>query len=286
MSNNESQEVKEVDEVVKPAEADETTEPTDSSPEETKEPEESEETEEMADAESEESKDKPAPQNAAPEAEKYGEVKPLAGETKREFALRIENSRLRDEMRGKQTQEILTPPPPSTKAEISPEKKKILEKYKPEDIQTLKEVFDVMADDMGLVKKDQLGATRYREQAIETLDRFLEKHPEYLPQNDPGNVLWNRFKEEFEERRPAKNAKELNAFLEKTHREVFGIKPAAALNKNEAAKENVKVASHSGSSRPTPSREGVNRAKYQTQGLRTDMLKGFSEEEIANLTGE
>ena len=284
-------EVKDVERVeVTPAEDDEeTVKSPDSSQEDTEEGEDEStpESEAPTEPEKEPEAPEPEPQKETPEAdEKYGEVKPVEGETKREFALRLENARLRDEVRGHQSQEILTPPPAPTKKELSPEKKKVLDKYKAEDINTLKEVFDVMAEDMGFVRQEQLGATAYQQKAGEVLDEFLEKHPEYQPQNDAGNVLWNRFKEEYSLYRPTQNPRDLKKILDKVHKEVFGIKPIADFNKQESTKEKMKVASHSGSSRPAPSREGVKRTNAPVQGLRTDMLKGFSEEEIADLSGE
>jgi len=83
----------------------------------------------------------------------------------------------------------------------------------------------------------------------------------------------------------AKTIKELKQFLDKTHKEVYNIKPVADLKNQDAAKEKVKVASHSGTSKPSP-KEGVRRGGYTAEGLRTDMLKGFSDEELAELTGE
>ena len=223
---------------------------------------------------------------AAPKNEQYGDIKRIPGESDREFALRIENARLRGEIRGKQANEILTPPQKKAAAELSPEKKAILAKIKPEDMKAFREVLDVAAEEMGFVRKDQLEATTYQREASQVLDGFLEKHPEYLPKNDPGNVLWDRFKEEYAIYKVPDSPKALARLLEKVHKDVYGIKPAAALKTNEAAKQNVKVASHGGSSRPAPSREGVKRsAGTAAQGLRTDMLKGFSPEEIAEMSG-
>ena len=212
-----------------------------------------------------------------------GKIKRLPNETNREYALRLEVTNLKEQMRQTRTGEIFIPPAPTVKKELSPERKKILEKYKPEDIQTLKDVFDVMAEDMGFVRSDKLEASTFQQKSTEILDDFLEKHPEYQPENDHGNVLWNRFKDEFAQYRPAKSPKELLQFLNKTHREVFGIKSATSLNKENATKEKAKVASHSGASKPI--REGIQQRQV-IQGLRTDMLKGFSDEEIAELTGE
>ena len=249
--------------------------------EETEEETEEEETpEEEEESESDESEETEV---EIPKNEKYGEIKHLPGETPREFALRLENARLREDAKRKQSGEIFIAPPTSQKSELSPEKKKILERYKPEDIKTLKEVFDVMADEMGFVKKEQLSTSTFQEKATEVLDGFLEEHPEYIPKNDPNGLLWNRFKEEFSLYKPAENPRILKQILNKVHKEVFGIKPTASLNKNEAAREKIKVASHSSSSRPGPSREGIKRTAVAPQGLRTDMLKGFSDEEIAEL---
>ncbi len=301
MATNNEPEVKIIERVeVAPAEDDELVEPeietqTDSSqkkknddegePEATEEAEpELEETPESDTSDDEESE--PAPQkNAAPE--KYGEIKRLSNETPREFALRIENAKLRDEIRGKQSEGILTPPPViSTKRELSPEKQAILNKFKPEEMQAFREVLDVAAEEMGFVKKDELGATTYQAKATEVLDDFLEAHPEYQPQNDTNGTLWNAFRQEFQLYKPTQNPRDLKKILTKVHRDVFGIKPAASINKQDAAKEKVKVASHSGASKPSPSREGVKRSNAPVQGLRTDMLHGFSDEEIAEMTGE
>lgn len=244
--------------------------------EEESEEDDSEETEEPA----------PAPQNAAPNTptdEKYGEVKRVPGETPKEFALRIENARLRDKIRGGQAAEIMAPAPAQTKKELSPEKKAILAKFKPEEMATFREALEVVGEEMGFVKKDELGASTYQEKASEVLDNFLEKHPEYQPANDPESILWNAFKTEYAQYKTPQNPRDLAKILTKVHREVYGIKPAAALDTKVAAKRNVQVASHSGASRPNPKREGVRRAATPVnQGLRTDMLKGFSDEELAD----
>ena len=209
----------------------------------------------------------------------------MDGESPREFAQRLEIARLRDKIRGGQTQELIPAAPASAKKELSPEKKAILAKFKPEDMATFKEALEVVGEEMGYVKKDDLGATTYQEKASEVLNNFLEKHPEYLPQNDPDSILWNAFKSEYAMYRPTQNPRDLAKILDKVHREVYGIKPAAALDKKVAAKKNVQVASHSGASRPSPQREGVKRAvaSSKEQGLRTDMLKGFSDEELEEL---
>lgn len=204
----------------------------------------------------------------------------VADETPRERALRLEVTRLRNLGKGERKGELgIRTPAAQQKQEMSPERKKVLEKYKPEDLATLKEVFDVMAEDMGFVRKDQLGASTYQEKAGEELDKFIEAHPEYLPENDKDNVLWGRFKEEYGLYKQPENPKDFKKIFEKVHRDVFGIKPAGDNKTINASKEKIKVASHSGASKPAPQQQ---RAKAPA-GVRLDMLKGFTEEEIAEL---
>lgn len=224
---------------------------------------------------------KPAPVTTTkkePEDE-GGEVE---GETPRERALRLQVTLLRKKVRAERVGDLnvkQNATQGTAKPEMSPEKKKVLERYKPEEIQSLKEVFDVMADDMGFVRKDQLGATTYTEKAGEELDKFIEAHPEYLPENDTDNVLWDAFKAEYALYKQPENPKDFKKIFEKVHRDVFGIKPAGENKTINAAKEKIKVASHSGSSKPaTP----TTRAKAPS-GLRLDMLKGFTDEERAEL---
>lgn len=215
------------------------------------------------------------------EEKKPEDIAEIEGETPRERALRIEVTNLRRKARDGRKDELSIKSPVGERQELSPEKKKVLERYKPEDIQNLKEVFDVMADDMGFVRKEQLGATSYADKASDELESFIDNHPEYLPENDTDNVLWGRFKEEFAIYKQPDNPKDFKRIFEKVHREVFGIKPALENKNINAAKEKIKVASHSGPSKPAPQNT---RAKAPT-GIRFDMLKGFTDEERAELEG-
>lgn len=282
----ENEEVKEFVEKVsiegKPGEKeddDETIEPAESSTAEPSDEEKAESEDDTDTTKKDELVKKPAETEIKkPEEEELAEIE---GETPRERALRLEVTRLRRIGRDGRKEElgIKSPTGQPEKKELSPEKKKVLERYKPEDIQNLKEVFDVMADDMGFVRKDQLGATTYTERASDELEKFIDAHSEYLPENDPDNVLWDRFKEEYALYKQPDNPKDFKRIFEKVHRDVFGIKPAGDNKNINAAKEKIKVASHSGASKPnTP----VNKAKAPA-GIRFDMLKGFSDEERAEL---
>lgn len=209
---------------------------------------------------------------------------PVENETPRERALRQEVERLRGENRRARGAELLgkAPVTPAEKKELSPDKASVLAKYKPEEISSLREVLPVLAEEMGYIRQDQLGATTYQEKANEALDTFLSSHQEYLPENDKDNVLWARFREEYATFKQPTDPKQFSKIFERVHREVMGIQPAANLAPIIAAQEKVKVASHAGA----PSSTGINRPGNRgasKSGLRTDMLKGFSDKEIADL---
>lgn len=211
--------------------------------------------------------------------EKEKDAAPVPGETPRERALRQQLEITRKKLRQEKFGDLDVKSNATAKEEISPEKKKILERYKPEDLASLKEVIDVMADDMGFVRKDQLGANTYAEKAGAELDSFIESHPEYLPENDHDNILWDAFKTEYQLYKQPSNPKDFKKIFERVHEKVFGIKPAGDSKKLNAAKEKIQVASHSGASKPAPS---TNKGKTPT-GLRLDMLQGFSDEEKAEM---
>jgi hypothetical protein len=207
------------------------------------------------------------------------EIAVIEGETPRERALRLEVTRLKELQRKDRREDIAPRGPVSAKKELSEDKKKVLAKYKPEDMQNLREVIDVLAEDMGFVRKDEIGASTYTEKAESELDKFLEGHPEYLPENDKDNLLWGRFKEIYGMYKQPENPKDFKKIFDRVHRDVFDIKSAGDIKKIDASKEKIKVASHSGASKPGAS----NARTAKPAGLRFDMLKGFSDEEKTEL---
>lgn len=221
-------------------------------------------------------------QRQKPTAEEKTEVKEVEGETPRERALRLEVTRLKREGRKERAQDFFDKKEPiQAKQEQAPEAKNVLSKYKPEEIQSLREVLPVIAEEMGFVKKDQIGAATYAEKAQDELDNFLEKHPEYLPEKDEDGMLWRAFKEEYQMYKQPTNPKDFRKIFERVHKDVFGIQAAGPLNKVNAAQEKAKVASYAGTSGPSATR---NQKQSKLQGLRLDMLKGFSEEELSALS--
>ncbi len=138
---------------------------------------------------------------------------------------------------------------------------------------------------MGFVREDQLTANQYAERSQNELDDFLKEHKEYLPENDKGGILWDRFKQEFKMYAQPQNPKDYRKIFNKVHSEIFRIRPAGDKGAINAAQKKIQVASHAGAS--GPSRPVISpRAKQNVPGVRLDMLKGFSEEDLAELMGE
>jgi hypothetical protein len=263
---------------VKPAEGETEAEPAEKAGEET--PDEGTETEgEKPETEPEET-EVPADDN---KDEKDTQIKDVPGETPSEKALRLEVTRVKGLLRKERLDDIpLNENAPVTvKREPSAHTKEVLAKYKPEEINSLKEVLPILAEEMGFVRKDELGASNYAEKSQEQLDTFLDKHPEYSQENDTKGILWNAFKTEFGLYKQPTNPKDYARIFEKVHQSVFGIKTGGPLPKVNAQQRKANVASHAGASGPSGNRQEVRRTV--TTGLRTDMLKGFDESDIADI---
>lgn len=226
----------------------------------------------------------PAPKPDTAQGDGLAEVD---GETPKERALRLEVTKLRGMVRGNQGHEIfgVQPPAQAPKKEIAPEKAAIIGKYKPEEIQSLREVLPILAEEMGYVSQNELQGQTYAEKAQEALDTFLDAHPEYTVDNDKEGTLWDAFKAEYSLYKQPTNPKDFPKIFNKVHKDVFGIKPAGALKTVTAQQEKTKVASHAGSS-PAPTSPARSQKTAKNTGYRLDMLKGFSEEDLKELGGE
>ena len=215
-------------------------------------------------------------------------------ETPRENALRLEVERLRGKDREKRSDDLFAGSKdrqPVKKQELSEDKKERLKKYDPKELENLREVLDVMADDLGFVKKDEYQKSSYEKQAKDILNDFLEDHSEYSPEKDKDDVLWNRFQSEYKLYRTPEDPRDLKKLFKKIHNDIVGIKPASDLRKIEAKEEKIKSASHSashsaskGKSNKRQTEEVVDRSNSTVdKDLARQGLKGFSEEEIDDL---
>lgn len=227
---------------------------------------------------------KPEPAAKAEGEEGNDDLAVVEGETPRERALRIELTNTRAKLRKERTDDLLGGQPRQTPhaRELTAEEKVVVGKYKPEEISALKEVLPVLAKEMGFVLKDELQGNTYAEKSQEVLDGFLDKHPEYKSENDKDGTLWESFKSEFQLYNKPANPKDFTKIFERVHRQVFGIEPAKGkLPAVNAQREKTKVASHTGASSAATTKAKT--ATAASEGYRTDMLKGFTDEEKAEL---
>jgi len=220
--------------------------------------------------------------------ESEGEIKRLPGETPREYALRLEVTRLKRGNREKRAKDLLgeeKPEKPSgiTQAqysELTDDEKSLLGQYDANELSTFERILDVLAKKHGWVKREDLASTARSQVSNDILDDFLQGHSEYLPENDKDNVLWGRFKSEFQLYKVPENPRDLKRIFNKIHQDIFGVKSDEGLKKINAQKEKIKVVSHSGGSatRGQSSSEGV-RLTPEQKGH----LKGFSEKDFEEL---
>lgn len=234
----------------------------------------------------------PATAPAAPAAGAPGVPQKLPGESDREYALRLEVTNLRGQLSRNRASEITgeVVPAGTARREMTTEQKAILQKYEADPqnkaaIAAMREIFPVLAAEQGFVKADEIAKSEFERDATAQLDGFLDKHPEYLPANDPGNILWDRFRSTYAMYRPPTTPRAMAQLLDRVHREVFGIQAPGALPGVAAAQRKADIASHAGAP-ASPARPSQPRAAAPATGVRFDMLKGFSQEDIDEMKGE
>jgi len=220
------------------------------------------------------------------------EPKSVPGETPRERALRLETGRVKKLLRQERTKKLLgdVQPEATVSTELSPEEKKVLEGFDPEQVANQEKLFNVLAKKHGYVRKDEFSKQTYIDTAQEVLDDFLEQHEEYSVEKDPDGILWKQFQEEFGLYQKPANPRGFKRILNKVHNDIFGITttPKQIPSKVAAQQEKLKVAS-TGSAATKPTRlsdkqKPAGSASTELSKIaRSGGLKGFSEEELAEL---
>lgn len=288
---SESEEEEEV--ITKPEDIEEKETPSDSSteekPGETTEEEEGEEGEEKGEklvthdeeepSESEEDKGFVEPSKE----EISDEIKRLPNETPVEFARRLEILRIKRDNRRLRKEELMGGKSEITQTqynELDEEENKLLGQYDQAELSTFEKILSVLAKKHGWVKREELNSTTKSQLSNDILDDFLKFHPEYSPENDKDNVLWNEFKSQFQLYKIPENPRDLKRIFNKIHSDIFGVKSEDGLRKISAQKEKLKVVSHSGGSaqRGQSSSKGTKLTPDQRQHF-----KGFSENDFEEL---
>jgi hypothetical protein len=197
------------------------------------------------------------------------EPKPVEGETPRERALRKELENQRHINREQRKKELFgkperTEPAPTSRSEQKQRTAKLAElekEFDPTELKNFRKALEAAAEDLGFVRKEELQASTYSQSASEELDKFIEKHPDYLPENDKDDVLWKQFQEEFALYKKPEDPRKLSKIFERVHQSVIGDKPTESKSEVDAKNQKIKSASHSASSgasrrEPSPSTSG------------------------------
>jgi len=224
------------------------------------------------------------PERLLDQPKENNQPKRLSTETPREYALRLEVTRLRAANRKDKSAEIFknTDNVAENIDTLTEEDNKFLATYNKEELDNFEKVLSVMAKKNGWVKKGELTATTYQDRGQEILDTFLEEHPEYSADNDPNGVLWTQFKEEYALYKHPNNPKDLKKIFNKIHRDIFEVLPEEGLNKINAQKEKLKVASHSGA---TSNRNAPSPRQSTLDPSLKQHFKGFGDDELEDMFG-
>ena len=200
--------------------------------------------------------------------------KPVEGETPREKALRIQVEELREKIRGKDEIIKVSPIPISNE-----EYEKLREVYDDTELEKFEKLFDVIGRKKGYVKAEEI----YTKDSSDVLEQFIEKHPEYKPENDPDDVRWNTFKRILtnDYNRAGKQPKELTKLFDKVNRDVleeFGESTKVVIKPNERNAEILKVksVSHTGGTKT----EIAKKSNAPTDPNVRKMFKDFGDEDF------
>ena len=238
------------------------------------------EPEKKEEAESESQEEAASDSQSTPTTEQSKEV---LGETPRERGLRKEVERLKGLVRETRTKGMFGTPEEklAVNQQLSDEKKKILDKYKPDELKEFEQIFDVLAEQRGFVRKDEYTKSSYDQTANNILSSWLAEHPEYDEDHDKDNVLWNQFKAEVQQYKEPINPRDFKKIFVKVHREIFGVQPEEGLKKIKAQQRKLDVASHAGQQGSPKTPKPLTRSAIDPS-MKVH-LKGFSDEEMEQI---
>jgi len=271
--NADVEEVDVADEVEETEEADETViPPVEDTPEGDVPAEGDENTEESTDSSPEETKAEETQPSTFTEKESV----PVAGETPREKALRLEIQRVKTLLREKTVSDLTGNNPAPQGVDDLQQLRDI--GYSDEEISNMEKAIDVIAQKKGYVKAEQ----SYQATVNNIVESFIDSHPEYKPENDPEDVRWTRFEGIIKSgvyNLSGKTPKQLNDIFKKVHRDVIeelGEADVTVEVKRQAAQaQKIKSVSHSGGTKSAP----VKKASTIDPNVR-GMFKGFDDEDL------
>ena len=213
-----------------------------------------------------------------PPAEETPAEEPIGGEgddggqlTRQTEALKLERERLLAEIRDLRGERRDLKQQQIDKVETAIDE---LKDVYPADVELIEKVLKTR----GYVKKDDVDKRIYEENKNQQLDAFLNKHPEYKPENDPKDTNWQMLQRELEYYRMPQDPKKVGDVLERAHKALTGSYPAG--QDVSAKKHLARVAGAGGAGSKSPSSGGGTLSSEHKEAYRRG---GWSEEEIRNI---
>jgi len=163
-----------------------------------------------------------------------------------------------------------------------PEKQVFVDKKEPDltdvapaDVELVEKILKAK----GYVRKDDFQNLTYSEQIKAEQNSWLEKHPEYLPKNDPGDIRWGELSETFNRyyKMPS-NPREMGKILDLIHSQIARPSlPKKSSAQVAAVKEKLKVTSKSSGGGAKSS------IRKNSSGVDRSVFKDFSDEELEEM---
>lgn len=156
--------------------------------------------------------------------------------------------------------------------------------------QQIDELKDVNPNDVSLIErvirskgymtKEESNRMFYETVKQEELNKFLDKFPEYKPENDPNDLNWNALQRELGYYRSPENPHQIADLLERSHKVIARVTASAPVS-TATRQRQVQLAS-AGSGGSQRASQSVNQT---LDPERKAMLKsgGFSDEDIASM---
>lgn len=154
------------------------------------------------------------------------------------------------------------------------QKKDDLAEFNPDDVTVIERI----ARAKGLVSKAEVEQMVYKTLQDQSRDEFLNKYPEFKPENDPNDIKWNVLMREYRLYRPPQNPRETLNLLEKARRTVM---PASASVRDLGdVQKRIKTASAGTSGNSPRASSGSSLTADQKENLRRG---GWTDEEIRDI---
>lgn len=230
---------------------------------------------EATDVPVEEEKETPA---EPPAAEKPVEVKPLAKDT-RSSASDAAISALQEE-RVKLLREI---------ADLRGQRRDLKQDQLNRVDEQISELKDVHPDDAaliekvlrakGYVRKDEAQQMVYESVKNDEVAKFLDKYPEYKPENDSNDINWQTLQKEMSFYRIPSDPHQVGQLLERAHRAISIIRTPSGRSTTQKARQ-IEVAGAGAGGVQRPSSSGKTFDPLKKAAL---LQGGWSEEEIKNM---